>query len=116
MDFSKIIGIRRARVLLFLLCSSGCGVFHRSPDELPRRLPATATSAGPSTTVEIKRTQGQFMLANSSPVYEHPDKASAVIAYIPQGSHENVTAVTGDWLLIRLPDGKVGFIPTDSTK
>ena len=116
MNFVNIIGIRRTRLLLFLFCICGCGVFHRSPDELPRPEPATTTFAGHSTTVEIKRTQGQFMLANSSPVYEHPDKASAVIAYVPQGNHENVTALAGDWLLIRLPDGKVGFIPTDSTK
>jgi Bacterial SH3 domain len=55
-------------------------------------------------------------VAESSPVYEHPDKASAIIAYVPQGAHENVAAGTGDWLLIRLPDGKVGFIPLGSVK
>jgi hypothetical protein len=66
--------------------------------------------------VEIKRTPGNFMLSDSSPVYEHPDNASAIIAYVPQGAYENVTAVAGDWLLIRLPDGRVGFIPTDLTK
>ena len=56
------------------------------------------------------------MLADSSPVYEHPDKASAIIAYVPQGAHENVAAGVGDWLLIRLQDGKVGFIPDDAVK
>jgi hypothetical protein len=62
------------------------------------------------------RTQGQFMLSDSSPVYEHPDKASAVITYIPRQTHGSVTTVSGDWLLVRLPDGKVGFIPIDSAK
>jgi hypothetical protein len=56
------------------------------------------------------------MLSDSSPVYEHPDKASAVITYIPRQTHGSVTTVSGDWLLVRLPDGKVGFIPTDSAK
>ena len=56
------------------------------------------------------------MLADSSPVYEHPDKTSAIIAYVPQGADENVAAGVGDWLLIRLPDGKVGFIPNDAVK
>ena len=56
------------------------------------------------------------MLYDSSPVYEHPDKASAIIAYVPQGARENVAAGVGDWLLIRLPDGKVGFIPNDAVK
>jgi len=27
-----------------------------------------------------------------------------------------VSAGIGDWLLIRLPDGKVGFIPDDAVK
>ena len=56
------------------------------------------------------------MLADTSPVYEHPDKASAIVAYVPQGAHENVANSVGDWLLIRLPDGKVGFIPNDAVK
>ena len=56
------------------------------------------------------------MLSDSSPVYEHPDKASAIIAYVPQGAHESVANGVGDWLLIRLPDGKVGFIPIDAVK
>jgi len=56
------------------------------------------------------------MLADTPPVYEHPDKASAIVAYVPQGAHENVAAGDGDWLLIRLPDGKVGFIPNDAVK
>ena len=61
-------------------------------------------------------TPGKFMLADTSPVYEHPHKASAIIAYVPQGVHESVANGIGDWLLIRLPDGKVGFIPNDAVK
>jgi hypothetical protein len=107
MRLSKIIGIRRAYVLLILVSVSSCGVFHRSPD--------VATS--PATKAGFRnRTQGQFMLSDSSPVYEHPDKASAVITYIPRQTHGSVTTVSGDWLPVRLPDGKVGFIPTDSAK
>jgi hypothetical protein len=66
--------------------------------------------------VEIKRTPGDFMLSDASPVYEHPDKTSAIIEYAPKGALEKVANGVGEWLLIRLPDGKVGFIPNDAVK
>jgi Bacterial SH3 domain len=79
-------------------------------------VPAGATSVSPGSTVEIKRTPGDFMLADTSPVYEHPDQTSAIIAYVPQGAHEHVANSVGDWLLIRLANGKVGFIPIGAVK
>jgi hypothetical protein len=116
MKMGKIIAIRHLYIPFFVSWSFGCGVFSGSHDAALPTVPARPTSEGPGGTVEIKRTPGNFMLYDSSPVYEHPDKISAIIAYVPQGAYENVTAVAGDWLLIRLPDGRVGFIPTDSTK
>ena len=114
--FRHIIAIRHLQIPLFVLWSFGCGIIPRSHDTVLAPVPASATSVSPGSNVEIKRTPGNFMLSDSSPVYEHPDKISAIIAYVPQGAYENVTAVVGDWLLIRLPDRRVGFIPTDSTK
>jgi hypothetical protein len=114
--FCQIIAIRHLQIPLFVFWSFGCGIMPSSHDTVLPPVPASATSANPGSTVEIKRTPGNFMLADSSPVYEHPDKASAIIAYVPQGAHENVAAGVGDWLLIRLPDGKVGFIPDDAVK
>ena len=114
--FRQIIAIRHLQIPLFVLWSFGCGIIPRSHDTVLSPVPASATSVSPGSNVEIKRTPGNFMLSDSSPVYEHPDKISAIIAYVPQGAYENVTAVVGDWLLIRLPDRRVGFIPTDSTK
>jgi hypothetical protein len=114
--FGHIIAIRHLQIPLFVLWSFGCGIIPRSHDTVLAPVPASATSVSPGSNVEIKRTPGNFMLSDSSPVYEHPDKISAIIAYVPQGAYENVTAVVGDWLLIRLPDRRVGFIPTDSTK
>jgi Bacterial SH3 domain len=113
----QIIAVRYLQIPLFVLWSFGCGIIPRSHDaDLSPPRPASATAVSPGSTVEIKRTPGNFMLSDSSPVYEHPDKASAIIAYVPQGAHENVAAGAGDWLLIRLPDGKVGFIPSDAVK
>jgi Bacterial SH3 domain len=117
LKIGQIIATRQFQIILFGLWSFGCGIIPSSQEHfLPRVLPGSATSQRPGSTVEIKRTPGNFMLADSSPVYEHPDKASAIIAYVPQGAQENVDAGTGDWLLIRLPDGKVGFIPLNAVK
>jgi len=114
--FHEIISIRHLQILLIVLWSFGCGIIPRSHNTVLPSVPASATSQSSGSTVEIRRTPGKFMLADSSPVYEHPDKASAIIAYVPQGAHEKVAAGTGDWLLIRLPHGKVGFIPLDSVE
>jgi len=112
----KIIAIHRLPIALLVLWSFGCGIIPESHETVLPPVPASVPSVTPGSTVEIKRTPGNFMLADTSPVYEHPDKGSAIIAYVPQGGHENVTASVGDWLLIRLPDGKVGFIPNDAVK
>jgi hypothetical protein len=114
--FHQIIAIRHLQIPLFVLWCFGCGIIPSSHDTVLPPVPASATSLRPGSTVEIKRTPGNFMLSDSSPVYEHPDKASAIIAYVPQGAHEKVANGVGDWLLIRLPDGKVGFIPNDAVK
>ena len=111
-----IMAIRHLQIPLLVLWSFGCGIIPSSHDTVLPAVPARATSVSPGSTVEVKRTPGNFMLADSSPVYEHPDKASAIIAYVPQGARENVANSVGDWLLIRLPDGKVGFIPNDAVK
>jgi hypothetical protein len=116
MEKTLMVVMRHFYIPVLIAWSFGCGVFSSPRDVV---LPAVSTGAKPilpGGTVEIKRSQGEFMLADSSPVYEHPDRASAVIIYLPQGAHEKVTAVEGAWLLIRLPDGKVGFMPVDSVK
>jgi hypothetical protein len=116
MEKTLMVVMRHFYIPVLIAWSFGCGVFSSPRDVV---LPAVSTGAKPippGSTIEIKRTEGEFMLADSSPVYEHPDRASAVIIYLPQGAHEKVTAVEGAWLLIRLPDGKVGFMPVDSVK
>jgi hypothetical protein len=100
-----MIGIRRAHVLLFLLCICSCGVFHPSEVVLPP-VPATATSPGPSTAVEIKRAPEHFMLSDSMPVFQHPDQESAVITYVPRRAYENTSgSVVGNWLLVACNSG-----------
>jgi hypothetical protein len=78
---------------------------------------ATATpNAAPTSTTGLKPVKKRFLLSHSSSVYEHPDKTSAVIGYVHRRAHINVTAVTGDWLRIRLSSSKVGFIPASAAE
>ena len=116
MKFRQITANRHLQIPLFLLWSFGCGIIPGLHYIVLPAVPDSATSQRPGSTVEIKRTAGNFMRFDSYPVYEHPDKGSAIIAYVPQGAHQNVAASVSDWLLIRLPDGKVGFIPIDAAK
>ena len=81
-------------------------------------LPAmTATPvAPPATPSKIKATKKRFLLTHSSSVYEKPDKASPVIGHVRHGTRESVIGVTGDWLQIRMSNGKVGFIPSSAAE
>jgi hypothetical protein len=35
-----------------------------------------------------------------------------VLSQIKRRTHVDVIGITGDWLQIKLPSGKIGFIPT----
>jgi hypothetical protein len=67
-----------------------------------------AASAAPS----IKSIDKHFLLSRSSPVYQRPDNTSEVIAHVKKRRHIHVIGITGDWLQVKLPGDKVGFIPT----
>jgi uncharacterized protein YgiM (DUF1202 family) len=81
-------------------------------------LPATTATpvAVPATPLKIKATKKRFLLTHSSSIYEKPDKTSPVIGHVRRGTHKSVTGVTGDWLQIRLSNGKVGFIPSSAAE
>jgi hypothetical protein len=73
---------------------------------------ATASPASPS----IKPIKKRFLLSRSSAVYQQPDSTSAVLAHVKRRTHVDVIGITGDWLQIKLPSGKIGFIPTHAAE
>jgi uncharacterized protein YgiM (DUF1202 family) len=92
-----------------------------SPAPIPGSgIPATAATATPAaattTAAALKPFKKRFLLSHSSSVYQQPDKTSAVIANVRRKTHVSVTGVTGDWLQIRLSNGKVGFIPSSAAE
>lgn len=82
--FRQIMGT--LQVAPFVLWIFGCGSLPRSHETALPPVSASAPSVSPGSTVEIKRTPGDFMLSDTSPVYEHPDKTSAIIEYAPKGA------------------------------
>jgi Bacterial SH3 domain len=92
-----------------------------SPTPIPRMTTAAAAAtatpvAAPTTAGVLKPVNKRFVLTHSSSVYEQPDKTSAVIAHVRRRTHVRVTGVKGDWMRIRLPSGKVGFIPSSAAE
>lgn len=117
MKFIKVIAI----AAIILSFTSIEGFTADSPAAVPSKaLPAAATtatpSAAPASAAGLKPVKKRFLLSHSSSVYEQPDKTSAVIGYVHRRAHVNVTAVTGDWLRIRLSSTKVGFIPASAAE
>jgi hypothetical protein len=85
--------------------------------ESPTPISSAGTPAAAATTAaELKPVKKRFLLSHSSSVYQQPDTTSAVIAHVRRRTHVSVTGVTGDWLQIRLPNGKIGFIPSSAAE
>jgi hypothetical protein len=93
--------------------------------ESPSPIPSGATSAVaptatpnavPTSAAELKPVKRRFLLSHSSAVYKKPDKTSVVVGHVHAKTHVSVTGVTGDWLRIRLSNGKVGFIPSSAAE
>ncbi|MGD0076359.1 MAG: SH3 domain-containing protein [Candidatus Binataceae bacterium] len=109
MKFSKTI----ATASIILLFTSARVLAEESP--VPISSAATPAAAATSA-AELKPVKKRFLLSHSSSVYQQPDKTSAVIAHVRRRTHVNVTGITGDWLQIRLPKGKIGFIPSSAAE
>jgi uncharacterized protein YgiM (DUF1202 family) len=113
------LGRTMANAVLLSSFISSAAVAADSFTPVPRSaLPATTATpvAVPAAPFKTKATKKRFLLTHSSSVYEKPDKASTVMGHVSRGKHETVTGVTGDWLQIRLGNGKVGFIPASAAE
>jgi hypothetical protein len=82
------------------------------PASAPGPSAATAAPNTPSARPSIKPIKKRFLLSRSSAVYQQPDSTSAVLTHVKRRTHVDVIGITGDWLQIKLPSGKIGFIPT----
>src|ERR1700722_19306242 len=106
-----------ATVAIIVAFTSARALAVESPSAATPVTAATATpAAAPTTAAGVKPVKKRFLLSHSSSVYEQPDKTSAVIAHVRRRTHVSVIGLTGDWLQIQLPGGKVGFIPSSAAE
>jgi len=110
MKFSKTI----ATASIIIISFAAAGVLAAEPST-PISSAATPAAA-PATGAELKPIKKRFLLSHNSSVYQQPDKTSVVVGHVRRKTHVNVTAVAGDWLQIRLSNGKSGFIPSSSAE
>ena len=87
----------------------------------PAAASSTAPAAPPSsadtgTAAPIKPMHERYLVSHGSAVYAQADTSSAVIGHVHSRKHVTVTGLEGDWLRVKLPHGKVGFIPTKAAE
>ncbi len=85
-----------------------------APTPAPSATPAASSAPAPEPT--IRRINKVFYLTHNSPVYEHPDHSSRVVAHVHRRGYVRVIGVTRGWLQIRLRSGVVGFIPVSAAE
>ncbi|HEY2108178.1 MAG TPA: SH3 domain-containing protein [Candidatus Binataceae bacterium] len=79
--------------------------------------PAPASSTASDTgSAPIKPMHEHYLVSHSSAVYAQADTSSAVVGHVHRKKHVTVTGLQGDWLQVRLPRGKVGYIPTKAAE
>jgi len=74
------------------------------------------SNASDTPNASIKPMNERYLLTHTSAVYAQADTSSAVIGRVHKKKHVEVTGLKGDWLQVRLPDGKLGFIPTKAAE
>jgi hypothetical protein len=77
---------------------------------------AAAAPASAATLPPVKPIQKRYLLSHSTPVYAQPNTGSRVIEHVGAKTHVSVSGITGDWLVIRLHRGGVGYIPATAAE
>jgi hypothetical protein len=119
MDFTKSIATVGFALSLSVLTVGGLAAQTSAP---PAPVSSTAPPAPASSTTSdtgsapIKPMHEHYLVSHSSAVYAQADTSSAVIGHVHRRKHVTVTGLEGDWLQVRLPHGKVGYIPTKAAE
>ncbi len=78
--------------------------------------PASTAVPAPAATTAVKQINKRFLLSHNSSVYKEPDDASTRVGRVRARTHVRVIGITGDWLKIKMSNGKVGYIPTSAAE
>jgi uncharacterized protein YgiM (DUF1202 family) len=70
----------------------------------------------PASAASVKPVKRRFLLSKPTAIYSAPNTSSAVVEHVRGGIHVNVTGITGDWLQLKLRNGKTGYIPAEAAE
>jgi uncharacterized protein YgiM (DUF1202 family) len=76
---------------------------------------ASATNQ-PAAASSVKPVNKRFLLSKPTAVYAAPGDSSAVLEHVGAGIRVNVTGITGNWLQLKLRNGKTGYIPVKAAE
>jgi uncharacterized protein YgiM (DUF1202 family) len=77
---------------------------------------ANSNAPGAASGAAVKPVKKRYLLAKPTAVYSEPNTSSEIVEHVRGGIHVNVTGITGDWLQLRLRNGKTGYIPTEAAE
>jgi Bacterial SH3 domain len=78
--------------------------------------PDTGANERPAASASVKPVKRKFLLSKPTAVYSEPNTSSAVVEHVRGGIHVHVTGITGDWLQLKLHNGKTGYIPAKAAE
>jgi hypothetical protein len=109
MDLIKIVATIGIALSLSVATTGGLAAQTSAPS-------APVSSASNTGNARIKPMNERYLLSHTSAVYAQADTSSAVIGHVHKKKHVEVTGLEGDWLQVKLPDGRLGFIPTKAAE
>jgi Bacterial SH3 domain len=111
MNFAKSVATVGFALSLSVITIGGLAAQTSAPPPAPASSTASDTGNKP-----IKPMKERYLVSHSSAVYAQADTSSAVIGHVYRKKHVTVTGLEGDWLRVRLPHGKVGYIPAKAAE
>ena len=80
------------------------------------RAQANSNTSGVASATAVKPVKKRFLLAKPTAIYSEPNTSSAIVEHVRGGIHVNVTGITGDWLQLKLRNGRTGYIPAEAAE
>jgi uncharacterized protein YgiM (DUF1202 family) len=78
--------------------------------------PGSGINEPPAASASVKPVKRRFLLSKPTAIYSAATTSSAVIEHVRGGIHVDVTGISGDWLQLKLHNGKTGYIPAEEAE
>lgn len=100
--------------LIFGLSVAGC--LSTAQAQVNSNGAGSGANGPPAASASVKPVKRRFLLSKPTAVYSEPNTSSVVVEHVRGGIHVHVTGITGDWLQLKLHNGKTGYIPAKAAE